>query len=689
MNTITESIKLVSFDKSHIIFNKEEIVKLISEYNFPIYVISFLGEARFGKSTLINCFLTNLCGQNTVIFKTSGLNKHCTIGIDICIVKNKDDNYGYLILDCQGINHGDSSNDCKLMLMAYEISNMIVYNDKKLNNSTLKGLESMNLFERYIPDIYEKDKKPILMFRVRDYDLDEDIDEVLKDVMTKHDDQYNTLRRTLDNLYKYVVATKTNPLNKIERQLLSNHDYDLILMSEESEFNILCEKIKEYIITTEYITVKLFIDKFNDIVERINKSNKIDYKLLDIVSMNLSVDLSDYIKSIDTNLLYNKYKLDKTEKCFINCKNRFATFTAIEDNFNKTFSKCDDKIVSEYKKILIKRSLELKENMDDVKKIAYKSCTIILNDVLVKLKENIDEFTKSFINNHIDYLNKCKEIMELINNLFDEKSTDIMKSIQNEFKKDIINDILKNEIVNIYHTYNRDIINDVDEQIIINDKLLKNIINLNKIININIYKRYFEQDFIQNILNELKISYNPKYYEKFIDININVEYDGKITINNKYVKLDILIKRYNTDEYYINKINNFFDKSETKTYYLDILKNELIKYFNMDKTEKNYYNIIELHPEINFMKIDFNKLDMIFNKLIFIEDEFIQFVEDKLIIVDNRFTYLNILKLFSIKNDKNNRFIKFSDNSLSKKYVIDKIINYYGNIAFENDIYLK
>ncbi len=129
----------------------------------------------------------------------------------------------------------------------------------------------MNMFERYMANIYEKDKKPILMLRVRDYDLDEDINNVLKDVMSLYDDQYNVLRKTLLKLYKNVIAAKTDPLDKTERLYLNNQEYDVIIANDNG-FIDLCKDIVTNVTTTDKVLLdNEFVIKIDMIIERITK----------------------------------------------------------------------------------------------------------------------------------------------------------------------------------------------------------------------------------------------------------------------------------------------------------------------------------------------------------------------------------------------------------------------------------
>jgi hypothetical protein len=88
-----------------------EILKLV--YNFQnidpnkeLVVISFLGKARIGKSTLINCFLSLLNNSNTRLFNTSNSSKeHCTSGIDILKIENN--SKIIILLDIQGLDFED------------------------------------------------------------------------------------------------------------------------------------------------------------------------------------------------------------------------------------------------------------------------------------------------------------------------------------------------------------------------------------------------------------------------------------------------------------------------------------------------------------------------------------------------------------------------------------------------------
>ena len=79
------------------------LINPIPNLSKPYKIISFIGDARIGKSTLINCIISFLCNKNINIFKSSNSSKeHCTVGIDMLLLET--DDYNLIILDVQGLN---------------------------------------------------------------------------------------------------------------------------------------------------------------------------------------------------------------------------------------------------------------------------------------------------------------------------------------------------------------------------------------------------------------------------------------------------------------------------------------------------------------------------------------------------------------------------------------------------------
>jgi len=120
----------------------------------PYKIISFIGDARIGKSTLINSFISFLCNTNINLFKSSNSSKeHCTIGIDMLSLDF--DDYNLIILDVQGLNFKESKDDCKIILFVFMISNLIIYNQKDiLKNNVLSTFQSLTSLTTY-PSSYK------------------------------------------------------------------------------------------------------------------------------------------------------------------------------------------------------------------------------------------------------------------------------------------------------------------------------------------------------------------------------------------------------------------------------------------------------------------------------------------------------------------------------------------------------
>jgi putative ribosome biogenesis GTPase RsgA len=90
--------KFISFEN-----DKLMLINSINDITKPIKIISFLGNARIGKSTLMNCYLSHKLNQNIKLFNTSNkMDKHCTSGIDMLLVDTKE--YNLLLLDVQGLD---------------------------------------------------------------------------------------------------------------------------------------------------------------------------------------------------------------------------------------------------------------------------------------------------------------------------------------------------------------------------------------------------------------------------------------------------------------------------------------------------------------------------------------------------------------------------------------------------------
>ena len=198
----------------------------IKEDDKNVFVISMLGCARVGKSTFINGLTSYIFNENKYVAKTSSKSEHCTQGIDYINVDYND--LKLIILDCQGLNYEDSKNDDKLLSFIYSVSNLIVYHDVNIiNNKTLNTLTSLCLVLNCIKD-NDRKNKPTLYFRMRDYNLESPIDDIIGRTFTQRNDQYDNVRNAIKKLFPKINGFFTEPMGKKEQHLINNKEYDLL-----------------------------------------------------------------------------------------------------------------------------------------------------------------------------------------------------------------------------------------------------------------------------------------------------------------------------------------------------------------------------------------------------------------------------------------------------------------------------
>lgn len=278
------AFQLIKFveNKAEICEDAIPILEAINERKF--HVVSIIGKARLGKSSLLNIIISGWLKQNETIFDTSSSNAHCTTGI-----------FGYIAndiiyLDCEGIEHMDSSNDIKILLIPYCLSDVIVFNDNILSNSTLKSLEPLVTFSKYInvADV----GKPSLIFRIRDYDLDALVTECLTDMLKKRNDQFDTIRDTFDLLFADVSALHTEILDKKERNYMKTHEYLSILNNADNGFKVLYDKITSVLHSSD--KKSQFSTRTETVVGLVNDPEQFDCKKLDICKLSALADLNGY-----------------------------------------------------------------------------------------------------------------------------------------------------------------------------------------------------------------------------------------------------------------------------------------------------------------------------------------------------------------------------------------------------------
>jgi hypothetical protein len=297
---------LITIDNNNLIYKLNDISKIEDK---KIKIISVIGKARTGKSTLMNIIISKWLNKNTTIFKMSDSGEHCTNGVDYYYVEDKD----ILLLDFQGIYLGDSSQDSKLLLLSYLLSDIIIFNENKmLTNNTLSQFEPMLSFMHYVSNNDLKKYNPKLIFRISDVNLDIEPTSNMQQMLSYHNDQFQSIRDCINNLFDEPFAINTNNLDRKEFTQLRNNNFMEILKENDNGFNNAIQKIIDYIECCNYNwTFTKFICNIKIIVEYINQDKRIDFTKLDIVQTIAKYEIVEYIRNIDDDI-YKDIEVDGT-----------------------------------------------------------------------------------------------------------------------------------------------------------------------------------------------------------------------------------------------------------------------------------------------------------------------------------------------------------------------------------------
>ena len=253
-----------------------------------IRVICILGKARMGKSTFLNTMVTHLEGIQP--FQTQNDDEHCTRGMDYYFCKEE----RIVLMDCQGLALEDSSHDPALLLFAYLISDIIIFNERMmLQNEALKLLEPVCTFMPYLD---MKEPKPELYFRISDGDMVTDIQKNLdKVVHTQYKDQYQSIRDSLVNLFSDIRMVKTDTFDKQTKLKLQKGDY-ASLLAEELGFNDSIHTILKSLPVG--ISSTQWKENIAQYILQINQNEKISIEKLDVVGQSGKIDILEWISSV-------------------------------------------------------------------------------------------------------------------------------------------------------------------------------------------------------------------------------------------------------------------------------------------------------------------------------------------------------------------------------------------------------
>ena len=343
------SVPFVKFDES----NKLSYIEIKKyTHNHKHKVISIIGNARTGKSTLLNCIASRLHTRDIKCFEKQDTSEHCTRGLDIYVsVEHK-----LTLIDCQGLKLDDSSCDPQLLLLVYKISDIIIYNQKSiLNNDIFDTLSPLCSFINYM-EISKH--KPVLYFRLGDVDLAFDPKEHLSHTLSNKKDQYQNVREALIELFADIKIGCTSALDRGEKTILKTDSYLELILNEENKF---CDCIDDILSVIASITINTkfseFITNTKSIIKQINANEKIDCLKLDTYTLLLKSEINDYLEAIDADN-YLKLSVSMQQKCYDsviapriqfrdNCLAQFKTRFGLVSN---------DLITEQYKRLYAKLS---------------------------------------------------------------------------------------------------------------------------------------------------------------------------------------------------------------------------------------------------------------------------------------------------------------------------------------------
>ena len=447
------------------------------------------------------------------------------------------------------------------------------------------------------------------------------------------------------------------------------------------------------------IIINSFLDLINFTCENNNKFN--NYILKDITSLFFYKQKQIFNNASILNYIMDKQKkkikFDKEKNVIIKLKNTIKTISYKEKfkfNYNKNI-----KIYNKYFLSNKKKKIQLHYDINKLKKESYAIFYKKYTDLIVK---NIDDklnIRKNKIN--------IKDLNKLNPNIYDDI---VNKYLKNKFLNTINNFINHNKIVSEYYNKLYSINKYLEDKNIDN-----NIINIfiNKLNSIFNNKIIYDNKivFINNNQYIINHDINGNKLNKNIYINEN---QGKIEINNKIFKQDVLAISYDKYIMYYNIYTNLYlgfkDNINTivnkKGQYLIInysFKNMLYLLGNFKKYIKNHKNIKKklqyiytdrnnnLKNIINNFIINLNKSKYTKNKNKNLNINYIILISKKKKLIFNNYEYIINSFLYNLNTEINilhNNYINVIDilkkNNNSLNYIINEL-NYLFEINNKNN----
>jgi len=619
-----KSNSLISINNSNL------MLKEIVTYNTDVKIVSILGSARMGKSTLFNTILSKYTNYNNNVFATSKSFVHCTHGIDYVYVPDMQ----VIFCDIQGLNSENSANDPKLLLFAYLMSDIIIFTEQKmLNKTTLQSLSPLSSFLTYLnqEDIDKRDVKPSLVFRISDFTLSGTPQENLDQLLTEHEDQSKNIVINMKKLFRDIKAYHTNPLDRSELKMLESGNFYGLLDNEENGFDDFINEINNYLAgIPPRIKFSEWHNNLKHYVKQINENKKIDFNKLDIYQSLTKIELLEYSMEIKKRYpeLFTPLFVNHTQADNKKIQARIKLTVEIKKEFNIKFGVVNENLKNEiYEKLMTEIFEHMYKAIEQNSSSAYNLLTEFIGQTIIKgdrMECNIDIEDNKMIEiedlKHIERFIINKDLTDKVVELYYKWRLNIVKDYT-DFKKEI-NDKQHQEIIkynDLITTYVKELPNKI-KQIVLQKKY--DIASARKFL-LQSYEVYLDE-IIKGLVSEMEkiavLQYSIKYSIDFngklvIDLS---SYTVKSSNNYKYInsiyfkavqEVNNLRKSYDIYKYYKSKKLQILGNPEIYQHLLlqhediAIINEDVCEFYKSTKHNAIYYPMFYLKKQYNLKQV--------------------------------------------------------------------------------------